>query len=44
MLDLPVARPTAWDERIYEAWTDRIPALGTPVEVIFEVLRPNKAP
>jgi hypothetical protein len=42
MLDLPVPRPTPWEERLYAPCTERIPPVGTPVEVVFEVVRPKK--
>jgi hypothetical protein len=35
MLDLPVKSPKALESRVYEAFTERIPAKGTPVEVIL---------
>jgi len=43
MLDLPVPSPKKFDARLYEANTEKIPALNTPVEVILEpVLTPGK--
>jgi len=36
MLDLPLRSPTKLDDRIFTAFTDRIPPLETAVEVIFE--------
>jgi hypothetical protein len=36
MLDIPVASPEANDELAFEAFTDRIPPIGTKVTVIFE--------
>lgn len=39
MLDLPSPRPGAGgiENRTYEAWTERIPPIGTKVEMVFEV-------
>jgi hypothetical protein len=43
MLDLPIASSQANDELEFECYTERIPALGTPVTVILEpVLTPKK--
>jgi len=42
MLDLPVKSPKSWDDRVYEAHTARIPARGTPVEVILEPVPAKK--
>jgi hypothetical protein len=42
MLDLPVRSPKKFDERVFDAHTDRIPPVGTPVEVIFEPVAPKK--
>ena len=42
MLDLPVASPTALADRVFEANTERIPPLGTKVDVIFEVIHDKK--
>jgi hypothetical protein len=39
MLDLPVRSPKKFDERIFEAATERIPPLETPVDVILEPVR-----
>src|SRR5947209_1896473 len=36
MLDLPVNSPQEGAERVFEAFTDRIPPLGTPVTIILE--------
>jgi hypothetical protein len=38
LLDLPVQLSDNNDELNYEAWTDRIPPLGTPVQLILEPL------
>lgn len=37
MLDVSVASPKKFDDRIYEAATDAVPPVGTKVKVIFEV-------
>ncbi len=42
MLDLPVRSPTKLEDRVYTAFTDRIPPLDTPVEVVFEPILPKK--
>jgi hypothetical protein len=42
MLDLPVPSPKALEERVYDADTDKIPPLGTEVEIILEVVPPKK--
>ncbi len=42
MLDLPVRSPTKLEERIFTAFTERIPPLDTPVEVIFEPVLEKK--
>jgi hypothetical protein len=42
MLDLPVRSPKKFDERVFDAHTDRIPPVGTAVEVIFEPQPPKK--
>ncbi|MFQ3592018.1 MAG: YdjY domain-containing protein, partial [Gemmataceae bacterium] len=42
LLDLPVASPKKFDERIYQANTKRIPKEGTAVTLILEVV-PEKA-
>jgi hypothetical protein len=42
MLDVPVKSPKALDARVYEAHSDRIPAQGTAVEVIFEPVPAKK--
>jgi hypothetical protein len=39
MLDLPVKSPKKFDQRIYEAHTQRIPPLETAVEVLFEPVK-----
>jgi hypothetical protein len=45
MLDLPVKNPNSDPElRVYQAWTDRIPPLDTPVQVILEPVRPPTEP
>jgi len=36
MLDLPVQSPRNPDDRLFEAHTERIPPIGTKVEVLFE--------
>jgi hypothetical protein len=43
MLDLPVRSPTKLEDRIFTAFTDRIPPMDTAVEVIFEPV-PEKKP
>jgi hypothetical protein len=42
LLDLPTWGPKSWGERLYEAHTDRVPAKGTPVDVIFEPVPEKK--
>jgi hypothetical protein len=42
MLDIPVASPRALDDRIFDANTDKIPPVGTEVEIIFEVVPEKK--
>ena len=42
MLDLPINSPTGLEERNYQPNTDRIPALGTKVEVILEPVPEKK--
>lgn len=42
MLDLPVASSKDNDDLLFEAWTERIPALETPVLVILEPVLPAK--
>ncbi len=42
MMDLPVKSPKKFDSRTYEAFTDRIPAKDTPVDVILEVVPAKK--
>jgi hypothetical protein len=42
MLDLPVPSPKRFDDRFYEANTERIPPLGTRVEVILEPVPDRK--
>jgi hypothetical protein len=45
MMDLPVKNPNSEPEsRIYEAFTERIPPLGTKVEVVLELLEKKKEP
>ena len=39
MLDLPIPSPHALADRAYQANTERIPPLDTPVDVIFDVVR-----
>jgi hypothetical protein len=39
MFDLPVKSPKKFDQRRYEANTERIPARDTAVEVLFEPVR-----
>lgn len=39
LLDVPVKSSEANDLLLYEAWTDRIPPLGTPVTIILEPQR-----
>ena len=39
MLDVPVRSPKAMNLRLFEAITDKIPPVGTPVEVILEVVK-----
>jgi hypothetical protein len=43
MLDLPIRSPKRFDDRVFHAFTERIPALGTKVEVILEPV-PEKKP
>ena len=38
MLDVPSRSPKAMNQRLFEAVTDKIPPVGTPVEVILEVV------
>jgi hypothetical protein len=42
MLDLPVRSPKKFDERAFHAHTERIPPVGTVVEVILEPVRASK--
>lgn len=42
MLDLPVASPKALDDRVYDANTEKIPPVGTDVEMILEVIPEKK--
>lgn len=42
MLDLPIRSPTNPDDRIFTAYSERIPPLDTPVEVIFEPMPAKK--
>jgi hypothetical protein len=42
MLDLPINSPKDNDELVFEAYTERIPALQTPVTVILEPVREKK--
>jgi hypothetical protein len=42
MLDLPVPSPKRLEDRVWEAHTDRIPAIGTNVEVVFEPVPEKK--
>lgn len=42
MLDIPVRSPKTFDSRVYTAFTDRIPPLETPVEVILEPIIDRK--
>ncbi len=42
MLDLPVKSPKSIDDRIWEANTDRIPPMGTAVDIILEVVPDKK--
>ena len=42
MLDVPVASSTENEALLFEAFTDRIPPLGTKVEVIFEPVPEKK--
>jgi hypothetical protein len=42
MLDLPVASPKAIDDRVFFANTDKIPPVGTEVEIIMEVIPEKK--
>jgi hypothetical protein len=43
MLDLPIKSTKSIDFRLFEANSDRIPALGTPVEIILEPILESKA-
>jgi hypothetical protein len=45
LLDVPISSPNDDAERLYEAWTDRIPPLGTECTVILEPInKPAKSP
>jgi hypothetical protein len=44
LLDLPIESPKADAERGFEAWTDRIPEVGTKVVVVLEPVLPAKKP
>ncbi len=35
MMDLPIDSPKAWEDHLFEPFTDRIPPKGTPVEVLL---------
>jgi len=39
MLDLPIRSPKRFDDRIYHAFTERIPPIGTKVELILEPVK-----
>jgi len=42
MMDVSLASPKAFDSRIYDANTAKVPAMGTAVEVILEVVPAKK--
>jgi hypothetical protein len=42
MMDLPVASPKAFESRVWEANTDKVPKQGTKVEVILEPVAVKK--
>ncbi len=42
LLDLPIRSSAEDDQLTFEAWTDRIPPLGTPVQVILQPVLPKK--
>jgi hypothetical protein len=42
LLDLPINSPKDWSDRAFEAYTERIPALETPVLVILEPVLDTK--
>ena len=42
MLDVPLRSPKAFNQRLFEAVTDKIPEVGTAVEVILEVVPEKK--
>ena len=42
MLDLPIASSKENEDLVFEAWTERIPPLDTPVVVILEPVVPAK--
>lgn len=42
MLDLPVRSPKRFDDRLYQAFTERIPPEGTKVELILEPIPAKK--
>jgi hypothetical protein len=44
LLDLPIESPKQFDARAYEANSKAIPAVGTMVEVIFEVVPEKPKP
>jgi hypothetical protein len=39
LLDLPVKSPKSWDDRVYDAFTDHIPPVGTKVTIILEPVK-----
>ena len=43
MLDVPLRSPKAFNQRLFEAVTDKIPEVGTVVEVILEVVPEKKS-
>lgn len=36
MMDLPIESPKAWDDHLFEPFTDRIPPKGTAVELVLK--------
>jgi hypothetical protein len=42
MLDLPIASSNDDSELVFQAWSDRIPEIGTPVRMILEPIRGGK--
>jgi hypothetical protein len=44
MLDLPIRSPKKFEDRVFHAETERIPAVGTKVEVIFEPVPEKEKP